>query len=70
MQLSSLASLALELQLLPLVLRNLITTTPNSTYMHITLSISFCPELEALCASAMMMEPKKTTNLSQKVLIS
>ena len=35
MQLSSLASSALELQLLPLVLRNLITTTPNSTYMYI-----------------------------------
>ena len=36
LQLSSLASLALELQLLPLVLRNLITTTQKSTYMHIT----------------------------------
>ena len=35
MQLSSFASSALELQLLPLVLRNLITTTPNSTYMYI-----------------------------------
>ena len=37
MQLSSLASSALELQLLPLVLHNLITTTPNSAYMYIHL---------------------------------
>ena len=35
LQLSSLTSSALELQLLHLVLRNLITTTPNSEYMHI-----------------------------------
>ena len=36
MQLSSLVSSTLELQLLPLVLRNLITTTSKSKYMYIT----------------------------------
>ena len=39
--LKSRACEARELQLLPQVLSNLITATPNSTYMHITLINSY-----------------------------
>ena len=32
--------------------------------------VTFCPELEALCAGVMMMEPKKTHKFVYKVYLS